>query len=68
MASDDGQRQRFGAHRRRALTLQTERRRLAAEQGLLLVPFPALEELRFIDEFHYRAEELIARISAEPIG
>lgn len=55
-AHDEGHRRRFDAHHRRALTFQAERRQFAAESGIALAPFPAPDALKFIDEFHYRAE------------
>ena len=46
------------------------RRRFAAERGLTLLPFPPSDELRFIDEYHYRAEtqELIAQTLAPALA
>ncbi len=64
---DDGHRRRFDAHSRRALVFQADRRRFAAESGVALAPFPAPDTLKFIDEFHYRAETqaLIAQTLVE---
>jgi hypothetical protein len=66
----ESQTKRFTLHRRHFAASFAARRKLAETCRLRLVSFPQPAELRFIDEYHYRAESqsLIAERLAEQIG
>jgi hypothetical protein len=64
------QTKRFSVHRRHFAASFAARRKLAETCRFRLVSFPEPAELRFIDEYHYRAESqsLIAERLAEQIA
>jgi hypothetical protein len=70
VARSELQEKRFGVHRRHFAASSEARRRLAKTCRLRPLSFPAADDLRFVDEYHYRAEShaLIAQHIAEQIG
>lgn len=63
----DKQAKRFTCHRQHAGAFGMERRRLADKLSVPLIRYPEPSVLRFVDEYHYRAESqrLIAERLAE---